>query len=56
MAFPTRTTHALIGLGSLAAVAFAVYSQHQWGMQPCPWCILQRIVFLAIAAVALLSA
>ena len=56
MAFPTRTTQALIGLGSLAAVGFAVFTQHQWGMQPCPWCILQRILFLAIAAVALLSA
>jgi protein dithiol:quinone oxidoreductase len=56
MAFPTRTTQALIGLGSFAAVGFALYSQHQMGMQPCPWCILQRIVFLAIGAVSLLSA
>ena len=56
MAFPTRTSQWLIGLGSFAAVGFALFSQHHWGMQPCPWCILQRILFLAIGALALLSA
>ncbi|MFY7855560.1 MAG: disulfide bond formation protein B, partial [Rubrivivax sp.] len=28
-------------------------SQHVFDMQPCPWCVLQRLVFLAIAAVSL---
>jgi len=44
---------ALIGL---AAVAAALFTQHRWGMLPCPWCILQRIVFLLIAALALAGA
>lgn len=25
-------------------------------MQPCPWCVLQRVIFLAIAGVALIDA
>jgi disulfide bond formation protein DsbB len=33
----------------LAAVAAALVSQHVFNMQPCPWCVLQRVVFLAIA-------
>jgi disulfide bond formation protein DsbB len=41
--------------GSLAAVGAALFSQHVQGMQPCPWCILQRLIFLAIAAAALAS-
>lgn len=45
-----------VALISLAAVAAAVFTQHRWDMLPCPWCILQRIVFLLIAAVALIGA
>jgi len=26
-----------------------------FGMQPCPWCVLQRLIFLAIGAFALLG-
>jgi disulfide bond formation protein DsbB len=46
----------LIGLACLASVGGALFAQHRFGMEPCPWCILQRILFLAIAAVALLAA
>ena len=34
---------------SLAAVAAALVSQHRFDMQPCPWCVLQRLILLAIA-------
>lgn len=34
---------------SLVAVALALVSQHAFGMEPCPWCVLQRVIFLAIA-------
>jgi disulfide bond formation protein DsbB len=44
-----------IALLSIAAVAAALVSQHVYGMQPCPWCILQRVVFLAIALVCLIG-
>lgn len=37
---------------SLAAVAVALVSQHVFDMRPCPWCILQRLVFLVIAALS----
>jgi disulfide bond formation protein DsbB len=47
---------ALIGLACLAAVAAALVAQHAHGMQPCPWCIFQRVLYLGIALVALLGA
>ena len=42
-----------VALLCLAAVAAALVSQHRFDMQPCPWCVLQRLVFLMIAVVAL---
>jgi protein dithiol:quinone oxidoreductase len=38
---------------SLAAVGAALVSQHVLDMQPCPWCVLQRLIFVLIALVAL---
>ncbi|HWH74645.1 MAG TPA: disulfide bond formation protein B [Methylibium sp.] len=46
---------ALVALVALAAVAAALAAQHLLDMQPCPWCIFQRVLYLAIAAVALLG-
>jgi protein dithiol:quinone oxidoreductase len=46
---------ALIAVGGVAAVGAALVSQHVFGMQPCPWCVLQRVIFLAIAAAALVG-
>jgi disulfide bond formation protein DsbB len=40
---------AAVGVACLAAVGAALVSQHVFGMQPCPWCVLQRVIFLAIA-------
>lgn len=37
----------------LAAVATALFTQHALDMQPCPWCVLQRVIFVAIALAAL---
>jgi len=45
----------LIAVASLAAIGGALVSQHVFNMQPCPWCVLQRAVFAAIALVALLG-
>ena len=36
-----------------AAVAVALVTQHVFGMQPCPWCVLQRMIFVSIALAAL---
>jgi len=40
---------------SLAAVGAALVSQHVYGMEPCPWCILQRVIFVAIALACLVG-
>ena len=40
---------------ALASVAAALVSQHVFEMQPCPWCVLQRLVFVALGLVALLG-
>jgi disulfide bond formation protein DsbB len=37
------------------AVALAVGLQQGFGMEPCAWCVFQRLIFLAVAAAALLS-
>jgi protein dithiol:quinone oxidoreductase len=38
---------------SVGAVGAALYTQHRLGMEPCPWCVLQRLIFLAIGVAAL---
>jgi disulfide bond formation protein DsbB len=48
-----RAVFALIALASLGAVAVALVSQHVFDMQPCPWCVLQRAIFVAIALAVL---
>jgi disulfide bond formation protein DsbB len=58
MAFSLSTTRLLLVMAALsvAAVAAALVSQHVYDMQPCPWCILQRVIYLAIAALCLIGA
>ena len=46
---------ALIALASFGAVGVALVSQYQFDMQPCPWCTLQRLIFLVVGAFALLG-
>lgn len=46
----------LLAAASVAALGIALVSQHIFDMQPCPWCVLQRAVFAAIALVALAGA
>ena len=41
------------GVVPLAAVCAALVSQHVFNMQPCPWCVLQRVIFVAMALAAL---
>lgn len=36
---------------SLGVVGLALVSQHLFDMQPCAWCVLQRVEFLTIAIV-----
>jgi disulfide bond formation protein DsbB len=47
--------HVYIAVLSLAAVGIALISQHVFEMQPCAWCVLQRMAFVALAIVCLLG-
>jgi protein dithiol:quinone oxidoreductase len=40
---------------SFAAVGLALVSQHAFDMQPCPWCVLQRLIFVVIGVVCLVA-
>lgn len=40
---------------ALLAVGSAEVSQHVFDMQPCPWCVLQRLIFIVIGLAALLG-
>jgi disulfide bond formation protein DsbB len=51
----TRGWLIAVALLALAAVGAALISQHRYDMQPCPWCVLQRLIFCIVAAVALLG-
>lgn len=42
----------LSALLSLAALAAALVAQYQFGIKPCPWCVMQRGIFILIAVVA----
>ena len=53
---PGRGVFALIAVLAFGAVGIALYTQHRLDMQPCPWCVLQRLIFVAIGAWALLGA
>ena len=51
------TSRLLLAMAALcvAAVGIALVSQHVFDMQPCPWCILQRVIYLAIALLCLIG-
>jgi disulfide bond formation protein DsbB len=40
----------------VAGVGIALLSQHVFDMQPCAWCVFQRLVYLILAVVAALAA
>lgn len=51
---PQRTATLAFGAAlSLLAVGVALWTQHALDMQPCAWCVLQRLIFVAIALAAL---
>ena len=52
MSFSARTAFGAIAAVAATALAAALVSQHVFDMQPCPWCVLQRLIFIAIALAA----
>jgi disulfide bond formation protein DsbB len=47
------TLVALLAIGSLAT---ALTAQYLFDMQPCPWCVLQRLIYIVVAVLALAGA
>jgi len=45
-----------VGLLSLAAVGLAAIAQYAFDMQPCPWCVLQRLIYIVVGVLALVAA
>jgi len=45
--------YAALAVMGLGAVGLALVTQHRFDMLPCPWCILQRMIFVAMAIAAL---
>lgn len=53
---PSRVFFAAVFAVCAGLVAFGLYLQHGKGLEPCPLCVLQRVIFLAIAGIALVAA
>ena len=47
---------AIVGLLALGAVGLAAIAQYAFDMQPCPWCVLQRFIYIVVGVLALLAA
>lgn len=45
-----------VALACFGGVGAALLSQYRFDMQPCPWCTLQRLIFLLIGTLALVAA
>ena len=56
LSISNRHIFSLIAVTSLAAVGFALSTQHLLGMHPCIWCVFQRLVCFVIAGMALIGA
>jgi disulfide bond formation protein DsbB len=52
----SQRTLVLIAILAFGAVGIALVSQYAFGMQPCAWCVLQRLVYLVLGIVSLLTA
>jgi len=46
---------AFVAVLAFGVVVAALVSQHAFEMQPCPWCVLQRLIFVAIGVFAVLG-
>jgi protein dithiol:quinone oxidoreductase len=48
----------LFGIAALCVIGvlLALIGQYRFDMRPCPWCILQRFIFIVIALVAMVAA
>ncbi|MFT2110899.1 disulfide bond formation protein B [Marinomonas sp. 2405UD68-3] len=54
--FSIRRFHGFVGFVAFVLLAVAFYMEYEMGLEPCPLCMLQRIVFLIIGMVSIASA
>jgi disulfide bond formation protein DsbB len=47
---------AVVGVLALGSVGLAALAQYAFDMQPCPWCVLQRFIYIVVGVLALLAA
>ncbi len=47
---------AACAVASFGALAIGQVLQHQFGMAPCPWCVLQRLIFVLVGVAAAIGA
>lgn len=52
----SRPIFVLIFLVCAGLLAFALYLQHGQGLDPCPWCVVQRLGFMLVGSIALVAA
>jgi len=50
-----RRFHGLVAFAAFSLLLVAFYMEYQMGLEPCPLCMLQRIVFFSIGVVSLVS-
>jgi len=58
MTSPSMWRRGMLGIAAACVVAVggALLAQYAFDMQPCPWCILQRLIYLALALVCVAAA
>jgi disulfide bond formation protein DsbB len=47
---------AAVAVLSFGALAIALVAQYGFDMQPCPWCVLQRFIYVVVGVLALAGA
>src|SRR5262245_281038 len=52
----SRRVFTLIFLVCAGLLGYALYLQHWQGLDPCPWCVVQRLGFMLVGLIALVGA
>ena len=52
----SRAIYGLVFFGCTFLMAAALFMEHQMGLEPCPLCILQRVMVIATGVIALIAA
>jgi disulfide bond formation protein DsbB len=56
MTSTSQRTLVLTAILAFGAIGIALVSQYVFGLQPCAWCVLQRLIYIVIGIVCLVLA